>query len=148
MSKQVIFENDKYVAWYHIGPKIVHHQILEFPNDGSLRKVLDAGATVLEKNGGTKWLSDDRAVTGVPPEDLAWSAQVWTPRMIALGWSHWAIVKPVKAMGQVTLKRLAEEFKQLGVAVEFFTAPDAALRWLQSVWPGRDAPQVPDTALR
>jgi len=62
MEKEVVLDNEFITIWYHHDKKIVHHQFHKFTCGKDLQDGLSEGATILEKNGARKWLSDDRKI--------------------------------------------------------------------------------------
>lgn len=127
-----VLDNPNISMWYYPESKILHHQIHRFFYGQEWRDSLDKGVEVFKKYGAQKWLSDDRELTALTKEDLEWGDNDWGPRVIALGWKYWAIVKPEKVVGQLTLKRLAERYSGLGVKTQIFSNPDEAKKWLES----------------
>jgi len=132
MDKELILDNDYMTLWYYPGKKIVHHQFHKFTYGKALRDGLSAGAALLEEKGAQKWLSDDRKNTGLGKEDMNWTATVWRPRVIKAGWKYWALVLPEKILGQMSMKRIIEEYANTGVTVQIFSDPDEAMRWLET----------------
>jgi hypothetical protein len=87
---------------------------------------------VLENNHAQKWLSDDRKNSVITEEDKKWTATEWRPKVIQAGWKYWAIVLPEKIVGQMSMKRIIEEYAKTGVTVSIFDDPEKALLWLES----------------
>jgi hypothetical protein len=113
--------------------KVIHHTIKAPIYGDEFRELLTRGADGFEKNGATKWLSDDRANGAIAPEDNAWADSVWVPRVMRAGFRHWAIVVPQRAIGSLQMRRLSNEFRDRGVDVRLFGAPEHAMAWLESV---------------
>ena len=131
MDKELILDNEYITVWYHPLKKIVHHEFHKFTYGKTLRDALSAGAAILEDKGAQKWLSDDRKNTGLGKDDMNWTATVWRPRVIKAGWKYWALVLPEKILGQMSMKRIIEEYANTGVTVQMFSDPDEAMRWLE-----------------
>ena len=87
----------------------------------------------MERRGASKWLSDDRANNALPPADEEWAREVWFPRTRAAGWRHWAIVQPLKVLGQMNVRRFAEAYAAQGITARIFSDPNAAMAWLCDV---------------
>lgn len=132
MSKMTIIDNDYLNLWVYPDKKIVHHQFHKFIYGQPFRDGLMAGAAAMQKHGIHKWLSDDRKNSAVPAEDLEWSQQVWVPQVMQAGWEYWAVVLPERAVGQMNMKRHIQTFKEMGVTVQVFDDPEAAMHWLES----------------
>ncbi len=132
MPTITLTENEDYSLFYHPEWKIVHHQIHKFPSSASFRAMLDGGADCLEKNHADKWLSDDRKNAVNRAEDMQWGDTFWAPRVIKAGFKYWAIVLPKIAVGQLNMKRLAQEYRRRGVEVDEFDDLDKAMDWLKS----------------
>ena len=132
MDKEVILDNEYITVWYYPDKKIVHHQMHKFTYGKTLHDGLSAGAAILEEKGAQKWLSDDRKNTGLGKDDMNWTATVWRPRVVKAGWKYWALVLPEKIIGQMSMKRIIEEYANTGVTVQMFSDPDEAMRWLET----------------
>lgn len=132
MAALTILDNPFATLWYHPDKGIVHHQVHQFISGPAFQELLLAGSDVLVKNKAQKWLSDDRASAVLRPEDVEWSHVHWFPRTSKGGWKYWAIVQPVKAVGQVTMKNLATTYGKYGITARSFTDPGEAMWWLES----------------
>lgn len=130
---QPIYKNDGAVLYYHPVERIVHHEMLRRVTTKEFRELLMAGYEVLRKNRATKWLSDDRNHTVLSEEDEAWARTEWFPLVMKAGWKHWAVVNPVKAVGQLSTKQNAEFMRIGGVTVNVVSTVDEAMAWLKSV---------------
>ncbi|MCB0194175.1 MAG: hypothetical protein KDJ65_19645 [Anaerolineae bacterium] len=111
--------------------KMVYHEMHKFAFGESFQDLLIKGAEAFEKYGCTKWLSDDRGNSATRPEDVEWAQAVWEPRILRAGWKYWAIVMPEKVIGQMSMKRLAARYNQMGVTVEAFSDPQKAMAWIE-----------------
>lgn len=132
MPAITVFEDANISIWVYPESRIVHHQINRFLYGEPFREALNKGAAAFQRYGARKWLSDDRAQTALAQEDLDWGDNDWFPRVAKMGWKYWAIVKPQKVIGQLSLARLAEKYAAQGVIAKFFpTAGDGRL-WLES----------------
>ena len=97
-----------------------------------LKDSLNKGIQCLKENNAVKWLSDNRQVGFITPEDVEWVNNDWTPRAIASGWKKWALIQPESAVSRLNLKQLIEFFKNNGVEVKVFTDFDEGLTWLDN----------------
>jgi hypothetical protein len=95
------------------------------------REALTKGAEAMEAHPCAKWLSDDRGNTVLPEDDEKWATSIWFPRVCSAGWKHWALVLPIKAVGQLNVQRFAETYAPLGINAKYFTDPNEAMKWLQ-----------------
>ena len=132
MDKEIILENEYITIWYHNSKKIVHHQFHKFTYGNPFQDGLSEGAAILEKNGAKKWLSDDRQNPVMKQEDMKWTSTVWRPRVIKAGWKYWAIILPEQIAGKMAMKKIVEEYADLGVMVRIFSDSDEALNWLET----------------
>ena len=128
MATVTILDNPYATLWFHPEKGIVHHQIHQFISG----ELLMAGTDVLQKHRATKWLSDHRSNSVLRPEDVEWSHQHWFPQTALAGWKFWAIVRPEKMVGQVTMKGLAATYGKYGITSKSFTDPKDAMWWLES----------------
>jgi hypothetical protein len=131
MAKEIIIDNEFISVWYHPEKKIIHHEFHKFTEGNIFREGLSSGAQVLENNHVQKWLSDDRKNSVLTEEDRKWTSTEWRPRVLKAGWKFWAIVLPEKVVGQMSMKRIIEEYAKTGVTVKIFDDPENALDWLE-----------------
>lgn len=117
---------------FHVGPKVVHHELRRFVYGAELRAVLERGAELMERRAARRWLSDDRGNGPLKPADEEWAKTVWFPRVAAAGWKHWAVVMPAGTLGQMNMRRWIETYAALGINAYPFDDPDQALVWLIS----------------
>lgn len=132
MQKHLVVENDLISVWIYPARRIVHHMMKMYCYGEAFRAAMLQGAEAMASYGATKWLSDDRANGPVGPDDTEWIRLTWLPRVLAAGWRHWAIVQPVKILGQVYMLRIVKRFENRGLSVRMFDEPDEALRWLDA----------------
>jgi hypothetical protein len=128
-----IIDDEKRSLFFHPEAKIVHHKIKSGLFGSDFRYLLSKGADWMERYHATKWLSDDRDNVIVAPEDNQWGDKEWAPRVIKAGFKYWAIVVPENAVGNLQMRRLADEYRQRGVTVQVFDSLKAAFAWLESV---------------
>ncbi len=133
MAKQTLYDSEFATLWYHTDTKIVHHQIHKFIFGEEFHKLLLTGTDAMKKNHAQKWLSDDRTNSVILKEDMDWGQTNWFPKTVLAGWKYWAIVQPAGAAAQMNMEKLAKDYAALGVTARFFSDPDAALKWLESV---------------
>jgi hypothetical protein len=132
MPSDIVVDNEFATMWYHPDNKIVHHKIKKFIYGEAFYAFLLSGTDLMKKNHAKKWLSDDRDCPVLRKEDMDWGAQNWFPQTIQAGWKWWAIVTPEKALGQMNLKQLVENYSKAGIIAKFFTSMDEAMKWLES----------------
>lgn len=133
MSVTEVLDNSYVTIWYHSGSGIVHHRFKKYTFGQEFRDVLNRGFEVMKERGGSKWLSDDRNGGALLPEDADWADNDWSPRVHAVGWTHWAIVLPESVIGKMNMQKFIEQQCDSGIEVRVFTDPDLALAWLESV---------------
>jgi hypothetical protein len=128
----VVIDSDAVHMQYHPERGILEHRFLQHVWGATFREALDTGLAVLQKHGGTKWLSDDRANVAVPQDDTDWAMNDWFPRVKKAGWKYWAIVLPEHIVGQMNMKRFIGAYSQKGVTTRVFDDPGAAMTWLEN----------------
>lgn len=131
MTRLTLLENDVASLWWYPDEKIIHHQFRAFTCGEQFCGVLEKGLEAFREYGASKWLSDDRGHCVVTDEDTEWVIQSWSPRVIAAGWKHWAVVVPAKVVGQMSMRRWIKRFEAMGITVQAFTDPDEAMAWLE-----------------
>ncbi len=104
MSRITILDNESASLWYYPESGIVHHYIKKYTFGQRFRDLLDLGYEQFVKYGAKKWLSDDHNNNALTPADEKWSRTDWFPRVRAAGWKYWAIVLPVKVLGQMNMQ--------------------------------------------
>jgi hypothetical protein len=130
MSQIVLYDTPYATMWFHPEAKVVHHQVHKFIFGDEFYKFLLSGTEAMKKYKARKWLSDDRAVTVIRPEDMEWGIKNWIPPTVAAGWKYWAIVQPAKALAQMNLEGLSQQYATFGIESKFFSDPDEAMKWL------------------
>jgi hypothetical protein len=127
----VVIENDSVTMRYHPESGILEHRFHKHVWGATFREALNKGLEVLQRNGGTKWLSDDRANAALPQDDTDWGLNDWFPRVKKAGWKYWAIVLPEHVIGQMNMKRIISDYSAKGVIARVFDNPAAAMAWLK-----------------
>ncbi len=131
VSRLITIENEFATLWYYPEKRIIHHQFHKFAYGEDFRNILTTGAELLEKYRCTKWLSDDRNIGILHPEDRAWGDEHWTPRVVKAGWRYWAFLMPERATGKLSSTNLAETFSELGVTVKAVDSEEEGMAWLE-----------------
>ncbi len=132
MAKETCLDNEFITIWYHADKGMVHHQWHKFLQGAKLREAFMKGTDLLKKNGGTKWLSDDRKYPLLTADDSQWAEVIWFPKTVKAGWKHWAIVTPEKPIGQININQFVKKYAAAGINAQMFTDPDEAMNWLES----------------
>jgi hypothetical protein len=133
MNRISIVDSSLIAVWAYPELQMIHHQMKGFCFGDQFRDALTQGIEAMQRYGATKWLSDDRANSAMPPDDGAWATEVWFPRARAAGWRHWAIVQPGTVLGQSNMGRYVKHFAEQGINARMFSDPDAATRWLAAL---------------
>jgi len=128
-----ISRSDKIIVWCDAHNGIIEHQMLKPTYGEALHTALLAGVKAMAQYKASKWLSDDRNNTALPPEHLEWADTVWGPMAIAAGWKHWALIQPKLMVGKMNMGRVIKIYADRGVTVQVFDEPEAARAWLKSV---------------
>ena len=131
-APKIILDNAFMTLKYHPRGKIVHHEFHQPTSGAVFREVLTRGLEYFEKHRARKWLSDDRENGALHPDDAQWAIDEWSPRVIAAGWTHWAIVMPGAVLGKINMKRFIARYSDLGVDVQIFSGAEEALDWLRN----------------
>lgn len=126
-----VIDNDWAALWYHPESGIMHHYFKKPVQGRNFRETLDAGLQVMKERGATRWLSDDRNISALSPEDAEW-AKAWGIRASEAGWRCWAIVLPEYVIGKMDMARYIAAQRERGLNVRLFSDPDEALEWLSS----------------
>ena len=98
----------------------------------ALQDGLTAGLALLRKHHACKWLSDDRNNGPISPKDAEWLSKVWEPQAIAAGWRFWALVQPMKVLGEMNMRRHVARIAGLGVTLRVFEEVPLAEAWLDA----------------
>ena len=133
MPMTEVFDNEHVTIWYHPESGVVHHKFKRYTFGQEFRDILNRGLEVMREQGGSKWLYDDRSSGALLPDDADWADNDWSPRVHALGWTHWAIVLPESVIGKMNMQKFIEQQCDSGIEVQVFTDPDHALAWLETV---------------
>ncbi len=133
MSTITILDTDQITMWYHPEKKIIHHQMHKYTYGPTFRDALLKGVDAMRQYRAQKWLSDDRLNPVLKPEDNEWALTEWAPLVMKAGWKYWAIVQPANLVAKLRMDKNSKVFAEKGVTVQFFSDPDEALRWLESV---------------
>jgi hypothetical protein len=131
MPRILMLENEFANLWYYPETRIIHHQFLKPISGEPFKTVLTTGLEVLKAKKAHKWLSDDRANSRLPLEDTTWSDHVWLPQVVAAGWEFWALVLPLKRLGQINMEKQTDTVADTGVVVQYFSDPVTGLKWLE-----------------
>jgi hypothetical protein len=132
-EKVTVFETDRISIWWHSDTKILHHEMHKPTYGAALQEALLKGVETLAARKGSKWLSDDRKNSALPPEDLKWGDEVWIPMALKAGWKYWALVQPEKVVGQMNMRRIVKMYADRGITANIFTEPVEAMTWLKSL---------------
>ncbi|MFN8528429.1 MAG: hypothetical protein U0670_07450 [Anaerolineae bacterium] len=132
MQPQVLIDNEFITLRYLPDEKIVHHTIHKPIDYNTLGAAMELGLKVLQENGASKWLSDDRLNGPVVMEDTEINRD-WGKRMVAAGWRYWANIVPEEIVAADSLVPIIETFYEIGLRMMVFTNADDALAWLKSV---------------
>jgi hypothetical protein len=132
MTKETIVEVPALTLWYYPDTRIIHHEVAKYPGAETLESALQKGLELIRNRGASKWLSDDRRSGALPKSHHEWALNVWGPDAAAAGWKYWAVVPPTEMIGTKNIGRLIEIYGSLGVKVQSFRDPKAAMDWLVS----------------
>ncbi|HEU4390974.1 MAG TPA: hypothetical protein VFV34_24425 [Blastocatellia bacterium] len=127
-----VLDTEAASLWYHADKQIIHHQFHKFTYGKEFQELLLTGMELMKKNNAHKWLSDDRDMPVLRPEDMEWAQNTWFPQTVNAGWKYWAIVQPENVIGQLNLDRLVKWYLAAGITARYFHDPDEAMQWLES----------------
>ena len=128
-----VLENENFTLVVYPDKGIVQHTIHKWITGDDLKTLFLAGAETFKKHNCTKWLSNDNQNGAIRRQDVDWIHQNWEPEMLSAGWKYWAVILPALAVGRMTMKRLIERLKTLGVTVVLFEDEETAMEWLDKV---------------
>lgn len=131
IDRETLLSNDKLTLWYVPRSGLLWHEIHEWVCGAPYREMLETGLTCMKERGLTKWLSDNRNNNALPPDDERWIHHDWFPRTLEAGWTHWAVVPPVKIFGEKNMRRYANRYETFGLATKMFADPVEARAWLE-----------------
>jgi len=120
------------VEWLEEG-KILLKTMKGFVFGDETRKLFNAGYEKVLKEGGSKWLSDNRNLKPWKQEDVAFINEDWLPRMLKAGWKYWAIIEPEDTMGNLSMKNFIDLYQEQGLELKFFHNLEDAKAWLESL---------------
>ncbi len=132
MHKETIVDNEWGTIWYYPDQKIIAHQVKKFLYGQAYRDFLLTGTELMLQKKAEKWLSDDRNSPVLRREDMEWGVVNWFPQTKAAGWKYWAMVKPVQAIGEMSMQRVVDDATRSGVVTKLFSDFDEAFKWLES----------------
>lgn len=132
MQPQILMDTEYITLHYLPDEKIIHHTIHKPIPYEQLGLAMETGLKVLQENGASKWLSDDRLNGPVVMENTEINRD-WGRRMVAAGWRFWANVVPEEIAAADSLVPIIETFYEIGLRMMVFTDADKALEWLKSV---------------
>jgi hypothetical protein len=132
MDRITILETDQISIWCYPELGIIHHEMHRVIYGQPFRDALSAGLNALIEHRATKWLSDDRANSALSPQDEEWGTKTWFPQVRAAGWKKWAMVQPIKVVGQMNVARFVKLYSDLGISARMFTDPHEAFDWLKA----------------
>ena len=130
MTDMIALDNEFVTLVFHPDTKIVHHTIHKHIGGEQFRSLLNQGTALLEKHGAIKWLSDNRLLGPLAPEDTQWSTTEWIPQTMAAGWKYWAMVVPDEIQARARLSHVIDTFYDKGLRIMVFTNLEDALEWL------------------
>ena len=130
VSEITIIQNEYATLVYYPDTKVVHHTFHKPIKGQELRDVLNTGIKTLQKYKASKWLSDDRGNSVLPPEDSEWGKKDWFPRAVKAGWKYWALVVPHETVARMSMKDVIDSYFEQGLRIAVFTDPEDALKWL------------------
>lgn len=130
-TRELIFDHEEISVYFHPEHGLVHHEMHKpARGESSFQAALSRGAEIFETRGAHKWLSDDRRNHVLTKADEEWGTQVWFPRVLAAGWTHWAVVRPEQAIAQLNVSRFVKMFGEMGVTTILVSDFDEAWSWL------------------
>jgi hypothetical protein len=135
MEKVVVHEDPKITVWCYPLKRLIHHQMHGPCYYEPFRAALEAGREAMVYYKCDRWLSDDRENGPLPPDDELWATLTWFPRTRDAGWKYWAMVMPVKVIGQLNVSRFVKLYREQGVIARLFTEIDEAFDWLDQPAP-------------
>lgn len=133
MGRVAIVDNAHITLWVDPGIGLIHHVMRHACFGAPLREALTLGVEAMREYSATLWLADNRIHSAVSEEDEAWIKQLWFPKAVNAGWTHWALVDAELVTGQLNMRRFTRHAANRGVTVRIFDSPTLALAWLESL---------------
>lgn len=130
-QERIALVDNEYITLDYLPDKKAIYHTVHKPIGGQvLRDALNLGTEALKKNGGCKWLSDDRKNGPLPKEDAEWGWNDWNPRTIAAGWKYWALVVPQEVVSAGAMMPVINDLFKLGLRMMVFSDLEEAKEWL------------------
>jgi hypothetical protein len=129
-EQTAVVDNEYITVRYLPDRGIVYHTVHKPLSGQTLRDALLAGTEAMKKNGGCKWLSDDRKNGPITEEDRVWGIENWNRPTIAAGWKYWACVVPEEVFDAGTLMGTMQALYELGLRMMVFKTLEEANAWL------------------
>ena len=117
--------------WDPIG-KVLIKTMLGFVTGKEKEDLFLSGYEKMKKEGGKKWLSDNRKLRPWSEKDVEWINNVWLPMMLKAGWKYWAVIEPESVLGNLSMKNFLGFYAEQGLEVKIFHEMDEALAWMRS----------------
>ena len=127
MSRITVVDNEFATAWCYPEKRMIRHCFHKFTYGEAFRDFLNTCTVAFEAHKCDRWLSDDRKLGVLHPDDKAWGDKNWFPKVLKLGWKYWALVLPTAAVGQMSMNKVAENFSSAGVVIEIFDDPEKGM---------------------
>lgn len=129
---ETVTDNDFATVLYYPQTGIIHHAWKQYCHGKDFQDIMMASTRHLQKEGGTKWLSDDTNYAILTEEDALWGRKIWFYEAIRAGWKHWAIILPTQQIGKVSISDLVTEYRAAGINSMIFDNVPEAMIWLEA----------------
>ncbi len=133
MTIQLIKETPKWKLEWEGGGKVLIKTIRGYIKGEEVVELFNTGYEEVRKNMGNKWMSDNTNLIVYKPEDIEWINTVWLPKMLNIGWKHWAVLEPKLATGNISMRSFIGYYQERGINLKIFHDYDEALNWISSL---------------
>jgi hypothetical protein len=131
MSRITIIDDENCTLWCYPEKKMIQHEFHRFTHGEPFNNILIKGVEAFKKYRCDRWLSDDRKLNIVHPDNFNWGDKNWAPLILEAGWKYWALLMPTSTTGQMSSRRLIQYFSEKNVTVQVFEDVDLAMSWLE-----------------
>lgn len=130
MQREILLDNDYLIMWFYPRAGLIHHKFKRYVKGKPFREMLMTGTKAMKERGADKWLSDDRDMPLLSPDDREWGKINWFPETVKAGWKFWAIVESENRIGSLNMKKLIRQYSNKGITAKFFKDPGEAFQWI------------------
>lgn len=117
---------------WHSEPGCIHVEWKGFVYGEMVQDTLNRALVLFKGRRSYKWLADTGKIKALTEDDQKWVNEVWFPRAFEAGVRKMALVIPVSALGQMSIRRLMSKVRGEDFEQAYFPTVEDAKRWLSS----------------